>query len=230
MPPPKRLANGRPNLMPLPTPKETWECEVVVVGGSLGGVAAAYHAMQFGATTCVIELTPWLGGQISSQGVSAVDESLAMRRDQNFSPSWQAFKQQIVQQTITLPKWTGQGTVTVNDVNACWVGHLCFVPKAGAAAAQQYLEQAAKNSPNSRWQTQTAFKEATFDDSGQEIAAIHAVQRIPRDQSYEPTGYFSQELASWYSWSADDVFEKVSLRLEPPSGKRMVVIDATDTG
>ena len=229
-PSPPILANGRPNLMPLPTAQDTWECEVVVLGGSLSGVAAAYHAMEAGAITCLIELTPWLGGQISSQGVSAIDESLAMRAEQNFSPSWQAFKQQISQQTITLPTWTGKDSVTVEEVNACWVGHLCFVPQAGATAAQQHLEKAARQSPKSRWQTQTAFKGASFDHSGKEIVAIHAVQRVPRSQSYVPAGRFSQELASWYAWSADDTFEKVPLRLEPPAGKRMVVIDATDTG
>ena len=58
---------------------------MIVVGGSLGGVAAASHAMQSGAKTCLIEVSPWLGGQISSQGVSAVDESLTMRAKQNFS-------------------------------------------------------------------------------------------------------------------------------------------------
>lgn len=229
-PSPPILPNGRPNLIPLPTAQDTWECEVVVLGGSLGGVAAAYHAMEAGAITCLIELTPWLGGQISSQGVSAIDESLAMRAEQNFSPSWQAFKQQISQQTITLPTWTGKDSVTVEEVNACWVGHLCFVPQAGATAAQQHLEKAVRQSPKSRWQTQTAFKGASFDHSGQEIVAIHAVQRVPRSQSYVPAGRFSQELASWYAWSADNTFEKVPLRLEPPVGKRMVVIDATDTG
>ena len=186
--------------------------------------------MSAGATTCLIELTPWLGGQISSQGVSAIDESLAMRAEQNFSPSWQAFKQQIKRQPVSLPEWMEKETVTVDDVNACWVGHLCFMPQAGAAAAEQYLKQVAAQTSNSRWQTQTAFKGATFDKTGQEIVAIHAVQRIPRNDGYVPSGRFSQELASWYSWSADDTFEKVPLRLEPPAGKRMMVIDATDTG
>lgn len=228
--PPLTLANGRPNLTPLPQPQETWQCDVAVIGGSLGGVAAAYHAMAAGATTCLIELTPWLGGQISSQGVSALDESLAMRADQNFSSSWQGFKQTIAQQTVTLPEWTDKGTVVVDDVNACWVGNLCFVPQAGAIAAQDHLETSLSKAPESRWQTQTAFKGATFDESGQEIVAIHAVQRIPKSQSYVPTGRLSQELAAWYSWSGDDIFEKVSVTLEPPAGKRMLVIDATDTG
>ncbi|NEZ66405.1 FAD-dependent oxidoreductase [Leptolyngbyaceae cyanobacterium CCMR0082] len=229
-PPPLILPNGRPNLIPLPTAQEIWKCEVVVIGGSLGGVAAAYHAMQAGTTTCLIELTPWLGGQISSQGVSAIDASRAMWAYQSFASSWRTFKQKIAQQTVTLPEWTGRAIVTVNDVNSCWVSRLCFVPKAGATAAQQHLENVLPKAPKSRWQTQTAFKGATFDDSGQEIVAIHAIQRIPKESNYMPMGRLSQELASWYAWSADDTFEKVPLRLEPPKGKRMIVIDATDTG
>ncbi len=55
-------SNGRPVLSPLPQAQEVWQCEVVVVGGSLGGVGAAVHAMQSGARTCVIEVSPWIGG------------------------------------------------------------------------------------------------------------------------------------------------------------------------
>lgn len=227
---PLLLANGRPNLTPLPEPREIRQtCEIVVIGGSLGGVAAAAHAMQTGASTCLIELTPWLGGQISSQGVSAIDESLAMRAKQNFSPSWQSFKQAIAQQPIDLPSWMGKGTVSVDAVNACWVGHLCFMPAAGAAASEQLLTQAAANAPGSYWQTQTAFKGATFDASGRTVVAIHAVRRRPRQPDHM-LGAFSQESAAWYAWSEDAAYEKIPLRLEAPPGQSMIVIDATDTG
>ena len=85
--------NGFPNLNPPPpADAEIWECDVAIVGGSLGGVAAAYHSMKTGAPTCLIELTPMLGGQVSSQGVSAIDESLLMRYRQQFPLSWTHFK------------------------------------------------------------------------------------------------------------------------------------------
>ncbi|MEL6139192.1 MAG: FAD-dependent oxidoreductase, partial [Cyanobacteria bacterium J06628_6] len=229
-PQPATLANGRPRLDPLPVAQETWECEVVVIGGSLGGVAAAAHSMQAGATTCLIELTPWLGGQVSAQAVSAIDESLEMRAQQNFSPSWQAFKQRIAQQSVTLPAWTGKNTATAAEVNACWVGHLCFPPAAGAAAAESLLRSAAAQAPKSQWQTETAFKGATFDESGRQIVAVHAVQRIPRAPDYRPQGRLSQELAQWYAWSPNEAFEKIPLQLVPPAGQQMVVVDATDTG
>ncbi|HEY9643156.1 MAG TPA: FAD-dependent oxidoreductase [Coleofasciculaceae cyanobacterium] len=229
-----KLANrlsGRPQVSPLPNPKEVWECEVVVLGGSLGGISAASQSMQSGAKTCLVELSPWLGGQISSQGVSALDESMSMRARSSFSPSWTAFKQLIRQQSVSMPTWTGLSSPQpVADISSCWVGTLCFPPKAGASAAQQLLETAAQRAPGSRWQTGTAFKGAEFDPTGREIVAVYAVHRQPRNPSYAPKGRPSQELPSWYSWSSDQVFEKVPIRLQPPRGKHMIVIDATDTG
>jgi FAD dependent oxidoreductase len=94
--------NGWPMVQPRASNPEVWECEVVIVGGSLGGVAAAYHSMQTGTRTCLIELTPMLGGQVSSQAVSAIDESLLMRNHQVFSTSWTHFKNTIAEQ-VALP-------------------------------------------------------------------------------------------------------------------------------
>lgn len=224
-------ANGRPQLVPLPAAQEVWECEVVVVGGSLGGVAAASHAMKAGVQTCLIELTPWLGGQISSQGVSAIDESRAMRLQQNFSESWQSFKRLIRSQPVQLPAWTGMTSPqTVQDLNSCWVGDLCFNPRVGATVSHLWLQTAAASAPGSQWATSTAFKGAAFDASGRNITAIYAVRRIPRDPDYAPEGRLSQELTAWYSWSSSETFNKVPMRLQAPEGKRLIVVDATDTG
>jgi hypothetical protein len=225
------VKNGRPQLVPLPDPEEIWECEVVVIGGSLGGVAAAAHAMQAGATTCLIELTPWFGGQISSQSVSAIDESLTMRESQNFSRSWTVFKRLIQQQSVELPAWTNlPAGQRVADTNSCWVGTLCFPPAAGAAASLQLLQSAASRVPGSRWGTGIAFKGAEFDQTGRNITAVYAVRRTPRQPDYVPLGRFSKELSSWYSWAEDSTFEKTPIRLQAPAGKRLMVVDATDTG
>jgi len=222
--------NGRPRPVPLPNFKEVWECEVVVVGGSLGGVAAAGHAMASGAQTCLIEAAPWLGGQISSQGVSAIDESLRMRLRDNFAPSWVRFRQLIKNQVVTLPVWSPGGTQRrVADLNSCWVGALCFMPEAGALASEQFLQEK-DTAGNGRWATMTAFKGAEFNATGQEITAIYAVQRIPRDPNYVPRGRLSEELAEWYSWSPTDTYDRVPLRLQAPAGRPLMVIDATDTG
>ncbi|WP_225913924.1 FAD-dependent oxidoreductase [Leptolyngbya ohadii] len=223
--------NGRPTLKPLPEAKEVWECEVVVLGGTMGGVSAAAQSMRSGAKTCLIELTPWLGGQISSQGVSALDESVSMNARGNLSPDWIDFKRLVKDQQVEVPPWTNLASPqNTSDLNSCWVATLCFLPKAGEQASEQWLQQAATQSPESKWTTSTAFKGATFDPTGRLITSVYAVRRIPKNPGYVPLGRPSKELPVWYSWSPNDQFDKVPMRLQPPAGKQMIVIDATDTG
>src|SRR2546427_7231319 len=50
------------------------ECEVLVAGGGMGGVAAALAAARAGRSVLLTEETDWLGGQMTAQGVSALDE------------------------------------------------------------------------------------------------------------------------------------------------------------
>lgn len=52
---------------------EVIKCDVVVVGGGAGGTAAAISAAREGANTCLVEETDWLGGMLTSAGVSAID-------------------------------------------------------------------------------------------------------------------------------------------------------------
>ncbi|MGD1905993.1 MAG: FAD-dependent oxidoreductase [Leptolyngbyaceae cyanobacterium] len=226
-----QAANGRPKLSFLPTAEEVWECEVVVVGGSLGGIAAASHAMATGAKTCLIEASPWLGGQISSQGVSALDESPYLRGTDKTSTSWQDFKRFLADQSVSLPDWTGiPSPQLAYQVSNCWVGALCFYPTAGAQGSEQWLTNIAASAPGSRWATATAFKGATFDAPGRNITSIYAVKRQPKDPNYVPQGRLSDELFSWYAWSDDATFEKIPIRLQAPPNQRLIVIDATDTG
>ena len=42
---------------------------VLVVGGGLGGVAAALAAVERGSDVVLVEETSWLGGQLTSQAV-----------------------------------------------------------------------------------------------------------------------------------------------------------------
>ena len=49
--------------------------DVVVVGASLGGVAAALRAAAMGASVCLLEATDWVGGQFTAQGVTKPDEN-----------------------------------------------------------------------------------------------------------------------------------------------------------
>ncbi len=45
------------------------KADLVIIGGGLGGVAAALSALENGLKVILTEETPWIGGQISQQGV-----------------------------------------------------------------------------------------------------------------------------------------------------------------
>lgn len=47
----------------------SYEADVLVVGGGLGGVAAALAALRLGRRVVLTEDSPWLGGQLTSQAV-----------------------------------------------------------------------------------------------------------------------------------------------------------------
>lgn len=57
----------------------TRQYDVVVAGGGTGGAAAAIEAARLGARTLVVEESPWLGGMLTSAGVSAVDGNYRLR-------------------------------------------------------------------------------------------------------------------------------------------------------
>lgn len=50
--------------------------DVAIYGGSLGGVLAAYSAARCGLTVVLYESTPWIGGQLTSQGVPPDEHAL----------------------------------------------------------------------------------------------------------------------------------------------------------
>src|ERR1700730_4128113 len=60
---------------PVKGPVRDVRCEVVIVGAGLGGVSAALAATKGGHVVCMTEPTLWVGGQATSQGVSAFDDN-----------------------------------------------------------------------------------------------------------------------------------------------------------
>ena len=79
----------------------TVQTDICIIGGGLGAVAAALTALDQGSTVVLIAPQRWLGGQLSSQGVSALDEH---RYIESFggSPYYLRLRQLIRQQMASL--------------------------------------------------------------------------------------------------------------------------------
>ena len=68
--------------------RRTEHCDVIVAGGSTAALAAALGAARDNAQlqVCLTEPTDWLGGQLTSAGVPAVDFGRS-NRNAEFQPS-----------------------------------------------------------------------------------------------------------------------------------------------
>lgn len=110
------------------------DCDVAVIGGGLGGVAAALAACRAGAHVCLTEETVWLGGQATSQGVSALDEHDHIETF-GATASYYEFRESIREQYRRRFDLSdkAQAAPFLNPGGA-WVSRLCFEPSVGVMA------------------------------------------------------------------------------------------------
>jgi hypothetical protein len=114
-------------------------CDCLVVGGSLGGVAAALALVECGCSVCLTEETDWLGGQATAQGVSALDEFWSVEQF-GATAGYARFRQLIRDHYLhnaTLSE-KGRAMPCFNPGNG-WVSRLCFEPKVGVKAIEQMM-------------------------------------------------------------------------------------------
>lgn len=115
------------------------ECDILIVGGSAGGVAAAWAAGEAGASVCLLEETDWLGGQLTTQGVCTPDEQAHI---ETFGGTrrYVAFRNAVrtyYKNTYALTPEAAERPY-FNPGN-CWVSHLSFEPKVGERLLRESL-------------------------------------------------------------------------------------------
>ncbi|HKT12312.1 MAG TPA: FAD-dependent oxidoreductase [Terriglobia bacterium] len=101
-------------------------CDVLVVGGSTGGTSAALAAAQSGMHVCLTEETKWLGGQMTSQGVSEFDENRYIETAGGTASYYELRNgiRRYYRDHFTLSP-LGKAQTQLNPGN-CWVSRLCF--------------------------------------------------------------------------------------------------------
>ena len=114
-------------------------CDVLVVGGGTGGVAAALAAARRGCSVCLVEETDWLGGQLTSQGVAALDEHPHIETFGG-TASYYRLRQALRDHYRTLASAAGAAP-DFNPGN-CWVTKLAFEPGIAAAYLKDLIDKA----------------------------------------------------------------------------------------
>lgn len=128
------------------TPDEVVECDLLIAGGGVGGVAAALSATDDSMgkrskiKVCLTEETDWLGGQMTSQGVSALDENYLVETS-GACRSYQQFRTNIRDYYRSHFKLTEQANADdALNPGSCWVTWLAFEPKVAVEKLTELLE------------------------------------------------------------------------------------------
>jgi len=115
----------------------TIECDVLIVGGGTGGVAAALAAARRGRRVHLTEETDWIGGQLTAQGVSALDEHEHIER---FGGTASYYSLRNAVRDHYRPHAGAAGTRADFNPGNCWVTRLAFEPKVALAAMMALLQ------------------------------------------------------------------------------------------
>jgi hypothetical protein len=126
--------------------------DVLVVGGGASGTAAGIQAARMGAQTLIVEETSWLGGMLTSAGVSAVDGNYKLP-----SGIFGEFKDSLV---------AHYGTA--DALKTGWVSNVLFEPKVGNTILQKMTKTEKKLTV---WQN-TKFISATKIKNGWNVKLI----------------------------------------------------------
>lgn len=218
-----------------PTPDQTVKCDLLVVGGGLAGTAATYEALLDGRSVCLTEITDWIGGQISAQGTSALDEAQRQRSLLFYPRGYKELRQRIEKK---------YGELNPGD---CWVSESCFLPKDAAGILEQMLRDAEKRGKGKlQWFPSTVIKDLKLSADGKLIENAIGIQHQPAPgQPPLNTKPLSQTIEDAYRYEDSPQFTKTIIRFEPgfreggereAQGRRedssqfWFVIDATETG
>ncbi|MFN9608342.1 MAG: FAD-dependent oxidoreductase [Pseudanabaena sp.] len=209
---------------------QTEDCEILIVGGGVAGTAAAYEGLLAGRTVCMTEITDWIGGQITSQGTSALDEAKKQRSLWYFPRGYTESRQRIEQ--------------TYGKLNAgdCWVSVSCFIPNTAQQILVEMLQEAKrKGNGKLKWFPNTVIKNLEISTDNKLINAAIAIQHRPAPNSAplnsEP---LSQIIDDAYRYENSSRLQKQIIRFVPftnsqiPNSQKSpsdwFVIDSTETG
>ena len=130
-------------------------CDVVVIGAGMGGVSTALAATRDDHTVCMTEPTMWVGGQATSQGVSAFDDNKWIDTTGG-TASYLELSRKIREYYAKSRRDTSITTEQaikgpISNPGGCWVGRLCFEPEPAEKIFMSMLQPSLKSGRLKLW-------------------------------------------------------------------------------
>ena len=192
-------------------------CDVVIIGGSTAALASALAATDSDPSlaVCLTEPTDWVGGQLTSSMLTAIDFGKA-NRDASKLPS----------SLVSLLRSVGWPRTNPGN---CWVSTACFHVSDARKWIEAALEQRAPALRVLPLAVPIEVELRRGVDS--RVHGITLVQRSPR-AGVELNGFdtpYSAQVRDWYDPNPSERFDKSTMRLVPRR-ENFTVIDASELG
>jgi NADPH-dependent 2,4-dienoyl-CoA reductase/sulfur reductase-like enzyme len=184
------------------------QADIVVSGGSFSACAAALAAArtQPDAQVLLIEPTDWLGGQATSQGVSAIDNAwydpgrtlMLEDRAGHYAADYLDFLERLKAPPAGAP---GRGMA---PDGSSWVSREAYDPRTAAWVLDRMMEEFANITVLKLTVVKQVATEAVADDMGwgRRVTGLTLVRRTPRNGYVPFTRFTSQEVLDW--WTVQD--------------------------
>lgn len=115
------------------------EADVIILGGGLGGTAAALAAAEAGMRIVMTEETDWIGGQLTAQAVPP-DEHKWIERDIGATASYLAFRKRVrAYYRDNYPLTDQARNDPLLNPGRGWVSRLCHEPKVALRVLEDML-------------------------------------------------------------------------------------------
>lgn len=180
------------------------DCQLIIVGGTTAALGAALSASKFvNRTLCLLEPTDWIGGQLTSELLSAPDFAFhtVTDRDTNFTLNVGQIDRQANNQNPMFREMLN----VLGDSGRCWVSPACSIPSEFHSRVILPLVE------RIRIFYRTVVKRIIKDETSRRIVQIDVVQREERSTETDRCRFLSDELPDWYSDNESQWFRKTSI-------------------
>jgi len=192
-------------------------CDVFIVGGTTSALAAALtisnSTLSSGKTICYAEPTVWPGGQLTAEGVPAIDFSTW-----TYLPANQPYLFRDLVASL------GGG-----NEGECWVSERCYLPRRLLdgwvwPAIERATTQMKAKGGKLVMLLNSVVVEAGVEADGGYVTEVKLIQREARDIQVVQNTPFSRQVQDWYSPSHSQLYWK-----RPMSVTAKVYIDASES-
>lgn len=193
------------------------ECKVVIAGGTMEALAAAISSAQNRVVTCLIEPLRWVGGQLTTEGVPALDYAWLGQTGLDMS--------HLVHQKENQPKNFYEQIYTNKNSSTgrCWVSSNCYLPN---VLMDYTLTAMIQQLPDYYLQVfyETTVKRVRLSADNSTILELEGIYRIPSNTA--ECRHLSDEIEDWYSEADSSYYRKTRYVFQSAS----VFVDGSQFG